>query len=207
MNNFFWIPIIWSIGCAPSLEEEWKWSNKDEASTDLFEYDTGTNNGELQTVFNTQINATDHDEWVMIDLETGNMSTSTNITEHEEWDLAVRRFIFALNCPLNGPGDVYAQAILDQSFDTFWDIPTDGFVQDEADTNGDGVAEYVLGEWFDYDPSTHILTPRNQFYVIQNRNGNHFKFAIENYYSSAGTSAMITVLWELLDPIDTTAQQ
>ena len=207
MNHFVWIPLACSIGCAPSLEEEWNWNDKDETSTDLLEDDTGVNDGELQTVFHTQINATDREEWVMIDLENGDMSTGIDIAEYEEWDIAVRRFVFALNCPFNGTGNVYAQTILNQSFDSFWDIPADGFVQDEPDADDDGVAEYVLGEWFDYNPSTHILTPKDQFYVIQNRNGNHFKFQIENYYSSAGTSAMITVSWELLEPTDTTAQQ
>ena len=204
MKQYFWLSLFCLIGCAPSLEEEWEWDNKDETVFDDIDVDSGD---ELQTTFRSQVDATNHDDWVLLNLETGEMSSTSDMSNHNDWDIAIRRFVFALNCPLNGPENVAAQIITGDSYDDYVDIPTEGFVQDIADNNDDGVPEYVFGDWFDYDPNTHILTPKDQFYVIQNRNEYHFKFQIEDYYSSAGTSAMITISWEALDPMDTTAQQ
>ena len=205
MFKYLKITIVFYVACSPSLEKEWDWNDSDESAYEIFDSGTDLEDGEIQTVFRRQIDATDYDNWVLLNLETGLEYMGAELSDHDNWDLAIQRFNFALNCPLNGTGNVSAQTIFDVNYSDYIDIPTDGFEQDEADSDSDGIPEYVLGDWYDYDPSTHILTPKEQFYVIQTRNQNHVKFQIEDYYSSAGTSAMITVSWEILDPIETTA--
>ena len=62
MNNYLWILVLWSVGCAPPLDDEWDWNNADETSANLTESDTAADSGEPQTVFHIQVDATNHDE-------------------------------------------------------------------------------------------------------------------------------------------------
>ena len=78
--------------------------------------------------------------------------------------------------------------------------PSGEYLIDEEDTDEDTIPEYVLGDWFDYDMSTHVLTPKSIFYVIQNRNDLYFKFRIHGYYDRAGTPAMLSIEWEDILP-------
>ena len=68
------------------------------------------------------------------------------------------------------------------------------------DADEDTIPEYALAEWYDYDISTHTLTPKEAFYIIHNRNNLYFKFRILDYYDAAGTPAMLSIEWEEILP-------
>ena len=191
------IPLIYIAilltGCAPSLEKSWDWDDQDETTVELT--DTANDSGDSSVQFKLRVDATSREDWVLLDLETGEIFGTEDPSGNMDWDIGIRRFVIQLNCPLNGPEDVSALIVQDDSYDDYEMAPIEGYSQDLEDNNDDGVPEYVFNDWFNYDVETHILTPKDQFYVVRNRNDRFFKLQVENYYSSAGTSAMITLSW------------
>ena len=200
------LPFGLMTACSPSLDKTWEWDDEEEELVELLDTADLDDTGGVQTDFRVLVDATSREDWALIDLETGDVFGVEDPSGSSEWDLSVQRFIFKLNCPLNGPEDVGALIVLDESYEAYESPPLDGYLQDQEDNNDDGVPEYVFNEWYDYDVSTHILTPKNQFYVVQNRNDRFFKLQIENYYSSAGTSAMITLVWSEIFTTETTSE-
>ncbi len=179
--------------CAPNLDKTWEWNDEDETILELL--DTASDTGEFDLEYRILVDATSREDWVLLDLENGDLFEVEDSSGSSTWDLSIQRFILKLNCPLNGPEDAAAQVVLGETYEDYEIAPLDGYIQDTEDNNDDGVPEYVFNEWYDYDMSTHILTPKQQFYIVRNRNDRYFKLQIENYYSSAGTSAMITLAW------------
>ena len=184
---------VWLMGCAPNLKETYDWSNEVYEEDESFIMDTGLDGGTLSV---TQVvNATDRNDWVYLDMETGEVFPLENPVDSSDWDLGFRRFVVQINSPLNGPSDVGVQINTVDEFEVFETIPSNGFLQDIEDINDDGVPEYVFNDWFDYEIEGHILTPKPHFYVVRNRNQRFFKLRFEDYYSSAGTPAMIRLTW------------
>ena len=192
--------------CSPSLDKTYDWDNEEEELEELLDTADLDDTGVLQTDFRVLVDATSREDWALIDLETGDVFGVEDPSGSSEWDISVQRFIFKLNSPLNGPEDVGALIVGDESYEEYEIPPSEGYLQDMEDADDDGVPEYVFNEWYDYDISTHILTPKNQFYVIRNRNDRFFKLYIEDYYSSAGTSAMITLVWSELFTTETPSE-
>ncbi|MAA78483.1 MAG: hypothetical protein CL916_04425, partial [Deltaproteobacteria bacterium] len=115
-----------------------------------------------------------------------------------EWDLGFMRYHIKLNSGIHGPATVQGIVVEEEDFVSYDEIPQDGYQEDLPDENEDEIPEYFFADWYDYDPSTHILTPADQFYVLKNRNDRFYKFQIQNYYNTAGTSGHMTMYWEEL---------
>ena len=168
--------------CAPSLEKEWDWDNE----------------GEIEEVEEKArvINATSYEEWVYLDLEQNILVDVEDAESSLDWDLGFMRYHIKLNSGIHGPSTVQALVVEEEDFDTYNEIPQDGYQEDLPDENDDEIPEYVFSQWYDYDPETHILTPADQFYIIKNRNDIFYKFQVQSYYSEAGSSGHMTIYWE-----------
>ena len=57
--------------------------------------------------------------------------------------------------------------------------------------------EFVLGEWYNYDFATHVLTPKDVVYFIQTTDG-VFKFRVVDYYNESGESGFLSFDSELV---------
>jgi len=180
---------FFTISCAPSLEDEWEW---DDTPLQTDTADTIEEEG----VYSRAVDATDYENWVYLDLESNDFVSVDDPMTSEEWDIGIQRYHFKLNSGIHGPSIVQALVITDESYDEYTVAAVGDYQQDLPDSNEDDIPEYVFTEWYDYDPSTHILTPKEQFYVIENRNLRYYKFQITNYYSSAGTSGFMNIEWE-----------
>ena len=53
--------------------------------------------------------------------------------------------------------------------------------------------------WYDYDVTTHVLTPREVVYVVRGGNGRYYKLEMLDYYHSAGTAGYPAFRWAALD--------
>ncbi len=140
------------------------------------------------------IDARDDMNWVYYDLESGQEVSPSTPEDSPAWDLAFLRFNVAVNGGSSGTGDV-AAAILDgKTLGDVTEVPVDGFVTDDvsdAPEDMETAPGYAFDEWYDYNPSNHVLTPRERVYVVRTVEGNHFKLQLTDYYDEAGTSGYV----------------
>ncbi len=128
------------------------------------------------------VDATSEVDWVAYDLDAADFVEHTG----DSWDLAFRRFQVDL------ADDLGAAAVEGVAFDEVTEVPSDGWRFDEPDADGDGIPEYALGDWYDYDQSTHTLSPADRVYVVESSDLRLYKLAFYDYYDAAGTPARIT---------------
>ena len=165
------------------------------ADTGPVEVDTAIDDEGLVTK-SISIDSTDYENWVYFDLETGTIGTE----EDKTWDLALRRYVLALRGGVIGTGEVSAAVLEETSFEDLTTAPADGYLFDEPDGDDDNKEpEYVLGGWYDYDSTTHVLTPAAVVYVIWTGEGYH-RLEMLNYYSEAGTSGHLSFQWGEINP-------
>jgi hypothetical protein len=117
------------------------------------------------------------------------------------WDLALKRDVIRTNSADSGTGSGGAARITGKSFDavtaadaTGATFDTDDFMDDECNalTDQTGKPLTAFTEWYDYDPSTMHLTPKDIVFVVKAANGTAlYKLQILNYYAAAdgGTGA------------------
>jgi hypothetical protein len=116
-------------------------------------------------------------------------------TEHapsdKVWDLWFRRFEVRSNGGVNGEGGVEVAVLPLADFATLKRAPGGGWVSDTIDDTafnaGDG--------WYVYDPSVHLLKPRDIVYVVRSAEGAYFKLQFTSYYDDAGGSGHPTFRW------------
>lgn len=128
------------------------------------------------------VDATSEVDWVGYDLDTDAFVDHAG----DAWDLAFRRFQVDL------AGDLGAAAVEAATFEEVTEVPSEGWRFDEPDADGDGIPEYALGDWYDYDQDTHTLSPAARIYVVESTDGRLYKVGFYDYYDAAGTPARIT---------------
>ena len=121
---------------------------------------------------------------------------AVTITDHlleNAWDLHIDNLT---NINVNGgstaPGEVCAMLITGTSYTDFKTAP-DGIYN--TDTQNGGV---IGDEWWDYNPATHIVTPKDQFYVIKAASGDYYKFQISESMFSSRTDGELSFKFEKL---------
>ncbi|HJK98586.1 MAG TPA: HmuY family protein [Polyangiaceae bacterium LLY-WYZ-14_1] len=149
----------------------------------------------------TVADATDTDVWQHLDFDTG------FATDPDEagWDLAFSRFRVRVNGGVSGDGGVEVAALSGTDFDAVTNAPTEGWTSswedgDDTDEDPDNVFNNGTDDWYDYELSTHTLTPRDVTYVVATTDGGYVKLAFDGYYDDAGTPAIITFRWAEVDP-------
>ena len=185
-----------AAGCAPSIED-----------TDANGDDTGDGIDNVQNkggTTTTSINATSYEEWVYMDFESGEIVEVSSPKTDDSWDISFQRFNAKLNGGASGDGGVLVAVVTGEDFDALTTAPSEGYVSDRADEDDDGVPEYAMGGWYNYDSSTHVLTPADLFYVIRTVEGAYVKFQHEAYYDDAGTSGHVKFTWGFIDAPDGT---
>jgi hypothetical protein len=172
--------LLLATGCAKSLDP----GDKD---------DTGSAS-EL-SAGEAVINATSQTDWVYLDLESATMVTPATPEDSTEWDLAFRRYKVALNGGVSGTGGMEAVPMPGVDYNTDLEAPSEGWITDEPDADGDGDMEYALDSWFLYESSTHYVSPADTIFVLRTVEGALLKFEFLAYYDDAGTPAYVHVHW------------
>lgn len=189
------LPVLMILGCAPDLRNRISWSNgsslDDQAPDGVL--DTGA---DLTEVTEVVLDATDHELWIPYDFERqGIVETAL------PWDIAARRYLVVLNGGVSGDGGVEAAVVPDGEFDLLGSVPDDLiWATDEPDSDGDGVDDTVLADWYDYDVSTHILTANGTVYLVRTVEGAVMKLELLDYYDAAGTPGHVRFRWAQLAP-------
>lgn len=154
----------------------------------------------------TNADSTDDTGWQQFDFDTGKEST-----DDDAWDIAFSRFKIKTNGGLSGSGGVYVVQLEGQKFESLDKAPDMGFAADgpdsvadagDTDPDPDNVFNSDDADWYDYNETTHTLTPKDITYVIASTERKFYKFRIDNYYNKAGTPANWTLRWKQIDPPD-----
>jgi hypothetical protein len=138
--------------------------------------------------YTTTVDATSSTAWTWIDLDAGGA-----VAEDGPWDVGAQRF----HLRVNGAAGVEI-AIATGDFAAITAMPAAGWRSDVPDRDGDGVDELAFeqdGGWYDYDPASHVLTPRPLVWAIKTGGGHAIKLAIESYYDGVGTAGHFTLRW------------
>jgi hypothetical protein len=141
----------------------------------------------------TVVDATSETAWIYVDLETG-----AKVAEPDAWDLRFQRTHISANGGVSGTGGVEIAEVAGAAFAQVTTAPASGYVTDAADANGNGIPEYAFdqnGTWYDYNVTTHVLTPKPVVYVVKTDGGSTVKLEIQQYYDQAGTSGWLTFHW------------
>ena len=139
------------------------------------------------------IDATDSTVWIYFDLASRTIVEPDTPEDSTEWDLKFQRYDIGVNGGVSGTLGVTV-AIEEGVYDSFDDItvlPELSWNTDAEDADDDGKPEYAFQGWFDYDISTHVLTPKNIVYFVKTTE-HIYKFRIVDYYGPNGASGYMS---------------
>lgn len=146
--------------------------------------------------YTTVIDATSMTDWIYVDFATG-----AEVDAAAAWDLRFQRFHISTNGGISGQGGVEVAPIANATFAAVTAAPATGFLVDTDDTDGNGIPDYAFDQgdrWYDYDVSSHVLSPRPTVWVVKTDGGAALKLEITKYYDDAGTAAWFTLHWGTL---------
>ena len=147
------------------------------------------------------IDASNREEWVYFDLDFSFDPLSEDI---EGWDLAFQRFKVKSNGGISGDGDVEVAILKDVIYEDIQNAPEAMYLVDQDDSDDDGdTPDYVFNQgdqWYEYDLSTHTLSPRENVYIIRSTDGLYFKLRFLDYYNEVGDPALVKVMMGQINP-------
>lgn len=113
------------------------------------------------------------------------------------WDLSFTRFEIGVNGGEGGDGEGAAVWIAGATLASVDVAPAEGWVQDAPDDDDDDtLLQRAMGDWYDYDAQTHVLTPKAGVYALRGAAARaYYAVRIDSYYDAAGTSGVITFTW------------
>lgn len=112
-----------------------------------------------------------------------------------DWDLALKRELIRTNSADSGPGSAGAAMLERRGFEgiTAADaqaapIQEDDFIDGntcEASVDEEGKLVSSFSGWYDYDPATHSLAPKDASFIVRGADGETlYKLRIVTYYST-----------------------
>lgn len=179
-------------GCFESIASDTPETGEPDEPAPLAQFSTTRN---ADGSYTTIIDATSTTDWIYGDFETGAQSSMT-----APWDLRFQRFHISTNGGISGAGGVEVVPVEGVPFAQVSAAPAAGWLHDSSDaTTMKPVYAFAQGGgWYDYDPTTHVLTPRPLVWVVKTDDGGMIKLEITKYYDDAGTAGWLTLRWSHL---------
>ncbi|MEZ4267473.1 MAG: HmuY family protein [Myxococcota bacterium] len=134
------------------------------------------------------VDASRADTWTYLRLNPPALVAVAAPEASDAWDVAFKRTEIRTNGGTSGGGYGGARlAAAGASFEALTATATTGFAVDTPlpvagpPGAGEASANPVLNAWYDYDPSTHAVTPKAAFYVVRGAAGDYAKLAIDAF--------------------------
>jgi hypothetical protein len=134
------------------------------------------------------VDASDPDRWRYVNLARG---AAVEYPSDTEWDLAFRRFEARVN---GGDGFPGVGGVLDLGtvpLDSVRLLPSDGYVGMTA--AGRDTSQTLLGEWYSYSFTSHVLRARDRTLGIRTAKGQHAALRFLSYYCPGAQPGCVTV--------------
>lgn len=154
-------------------------------------------------------NAADN-PYVYVDLQAGMKVAISDLDARAStnWDIALKRSSLRTNSGDSGPGNRELAVVQAATLGEVSSAPASGYTSDDFVTDDCmldslliGEPRSAFGEWYDYEPMNHVVTPRPDVYVIKRNNDSKTAFRIKSYYGDPKEptlSAFYSVEWKSL---------
>ena len=146
-----------------------------------------------------KVNATEKGTWVYVVLSTRRVIEVDDPATSADWDIAVSRTDIKTNGGTSGSGWAGAMELVDADWASVTSVNTVGFLVDEmvpgaGPPGTDGFSgSPVLNTWWDYDMTTHKVSPRDAVFAARGSGGDYFKLKIEDYADGVMTFRIVEV--------------
>ena len=133
------------------------------------------------------VDASVKEEWVYVDLQDKMVVEVSDPESSLSWDLAFSRTQLRTNGGSSGDGLGGALEAPGVTWEDLTASPTVGFVADESVSlpgppgSGESSGNPVLGDWYNYDPSTHAVSPKDTLFLVRTADGKYAKVQFLNY--------------------------
>ena len=134
------------------------------------------------------VDATEQNTWIYVDLLDGATVDVTTPKMSTQWDIAISRTKIQSNSGTSGNGLSGAFALATgKTWSEVENSPTVGFVTDEMlplpgpPGSGEYSGNAELNTWYNYDPMTHVVSVKEQIFLVRTAEGEYVKFQITNY--------------------------
>lgn len=139
-------------------------------------------------VIELDVDATENGAWSYLSLRDGASVTITDASSDLTWDLGFSRTQIRTNGGTSGSGNGAAVETSAADLAALGMAPTDGFEPDTMLSAGaPGSPEYsgnpALATWYDYDESTHAVSPRPVVFAVRTADGHAAAIRILSYAS------------------------
>ncbi len=120
--------------------------------------------------------------YIYVDLKTGTRVDVNDLDARASatWDIALKRSSLRVNSGDSGTGNRKLAVVQAQTLAEVTAVPTSGYaVDDFADTSCKlvelliGEPSSAFGQWYDYNDTTHMVSPKREVYVIERPDGSH----------------------------------
>lgn len=200
-----------SSGCDPATVLPTNYRPIPMVSTGAVQVETssGMTSGTIDATAGGLANSADR-PYIYVDLRNGvkvevdDLAARTSTT----WDIALKRSSLRINGGDSGVGNRQLAIVQATSMGEVTVAPTSGYTTDDFTTDDcmldslpGGEPRSAFGEWYDYDPQTHAVSPKSEVYVIERNNGSRTAFRIVTYYGDASMpmrGAFYSVEWKQL---------
>lgn len=141
------------------------------------------------------VDASDAERWTFVKIGAGVVSVDSPEAS-SEWDLAFRRTQIRTNSGVSGAGLGGARLAPNTDFAAIDAASTLGFLVDEhlpipgPNTGATAPGNPALADWFDYDLSTHLVSPKDVVFLVRGASGEYAKLRILSYDSGSYTLAI-----------------
>jgi hypothetical protein len=130
-----------------------------------------------------RVDASDRNALIYFDIETRSVVTPSDPSTDTVWDLAFRRVLVQTNSGSSGMGMGGARGIEGAPYASVTSTENTGFEVDvlmasEMPGTPPSSASPVLGAWFDYDFTTHAVTPKDITYIVRTGSGTFARMRI-----------------------------
>ncbi|HEX6240905.1 MAG TPA: HmuY family protein, partial [Polyangiales bacterium] len=144
--------------------------------------------GESMPSASVTVSATSASEWVYLNAA-GQVVTPADPATSLEWDLAFKRTELRTNSGSSGAGrggaklETRALAYDAISAADGYDFGVDTLFSSGAPGAAAVSQSSVLGKWYDYNPTTHVVSPGERTYIVRGAQGGLHKLRIVKYES------------------------
>jgi hypothetical protein len=171
--------------------------------------DAGVTAGTIDGTAGGTANSADR-PYIYVNLATGARVDVDDLAARtsNDWDIALKRSSIRINGGDSGAGNRKLAKVSAGDLAAVTAAPTTGYVADDFTTADcmleslpGGEPSTAFGQWYDYNETTHALTPFEEVYVLERGDGSHVAFRIDSYYGDAAMpmrGAFYKVEWKSL---------
>lgn len=140
-------------------------------------------------IVSIEVDASSLEAPTFVSARLGRIVTAT--ASDQTWDLAFTRTVLQTNSGVSGPGDGGAALLEAASLESANEPPSVFEIDTMIPSSRPGLPPYAgnlaLADWFNYDPVSHVVTPKARVHALRTADGGLAAFVIDSYLDGVFT--------------------